>query len=107
MKIRNWMTPDPITVRPETPLMDAQKIMAEKKIRRLPVVNKKGKVVGLLTRRNVIEAMPSEATTLSVHEMHTLLEKITVGEVMVTDPITVGVDKGHVAAFVPIARLAR
>lgn len=89
MKIRNWMTPDPITVRPETPLMDAQKIMAEKKIRRLPVVNKRGKVVGLLTRRNVIEAMPSEATTLSVHEMHALLEKVTVGEVMVKDPITV------------------
>jgi len=89
MKIRNWMSPDPITVTPDMLLMDAQKIMAEKKIRRLPVVDKKGRLVGLLTRHHIIEAMPSGATTLSVHEMRGLLDKVTVGEVMQKDPETV------------------
>ena len=90
MKIRNWMTPNPLTVTPETLLMDAKKLMATNNIRRLPVVDKKGRLVGLLTRHLIIEAMPSGATTLSVHELHYLLEKLTVGEVMQKDPLTVG-----------------
>lgn len=92
MKIRNWMTPNPLTVTPETLLMDAKKLMATNNIRRLPVVDKKGRLVGLLTRHLIIEAMPSGATTLSVHELHYLLEKLTVGEVMQKDPLTVGPD---------------
>lgn len=89
MRIRNWMTPNPLTVTPDTLLMDAKKLMATNNIRRLPVVDKKGRLVGLLTRHLIIEAMPSGATTLSVHELHYLLEKLTVGEVMQKDPITV------------------
>lgn len=90
MRIKNWMTPDPITVHPDTPLRQAQKLMAEKQIRRLPVVDKKGRLVGLLTSRHVIEAMPSAATSLSVHELHALWDRLTVGEVMQKDPLTVG-----------------
>jgi acetoin utilization protein AcuB len=93
MKIRNWMTPNPLTVTPDTLLMDAKKLMATNNIRRLPVVDKKGRLVGLLTRHLIIEAMPSGATTLSVHELHYLLEKLTVGEVMQKDPLTVGPDE--------------
>lgn len=92
MRIRNWMTPNPLTVTPDTLLMDAKKLMATNNIRRLPVVDKKGRLVGLLTRHLIIEAMPSGATTLSVHELHYLLEKLTVGEVMQKDPITVAPD---------------
>ncbi len=86
------MTPNPLTVTPDTLLMDAKKLMATNNIRRLPVVDKKGRLVGLLTRHLIIEAMPSGATTLSVHELHYLLEKLTVGEVMQKDPITVAPD---------------
>ena len=92
MRIRNWMTPNPLTVTSDTLLMDAKKLMATNNIRRLPVVDKKGRLVGLLTRHLIIEAMPSGATTLSVHELHYLLEKLTVGEVMQKDPLTVGPD---------------
>lgn len=90
MKIKNWMTPDPITVPPDTPIMDAQKIMAENKIRRLPVLDKKGRVLGIVTMRNIIEASPSEATTLSVYELNYLLSKLTVDQVMSKDPILAG-----------------
>ncbi|MCB2191474.1 MAG: CBS domain-containing protein [Deltaproteobacteria bacterium] len=92
MKIRNWMTPNPLTATPDNLLMDAKKFMATNNIRRLPVVDKKGRLVGMLTRHLIIEAMPSGATTLSVHELHYLLEKLTVGEVMQKDPLTVGPD---------------
>jgi len=90
MKIRHWMTPDPVTVTPDTPLKDAQRLMAAKKIRRLPVVDKKGRLKGMITRRHILGAMPSEATTLSVHEIYALLDKLTVGDVMTKELKTVG-----------------
>jgi acetoin utilization protein AcuB len=75
------MTRDPVVVTPETLIMDARKKMDEFKIHHLPVV-KKGKLVGILTRRKLLEASPSSATTLSMHELSYVLAKMTVGEVM-------------------------
>ncbi|MBF0528871.1 MAG: CBS domain-containing protein [Deltaproteobacteria bacterium] len=89
MKIRHWMTPNPITVTPDTLIIDAKAIMKEHKIRRLPVVDKKGKLVGLVTYRHIIEASPSQATSLSIHELNYLILKLTVQDVMRKDPITV------------------
>ncbi|MEW6262855.1 MAG: CBS and ACT domain-containing protein [Thermodesulfobacteriota bacterium] len=88
MKIKHWMTPDPITVAPDTLIIDAKKIMKEKHIRRLPVVDK-GKLVGIVTYRNIIEASPSAATSLSIHELNYLILKLQVKDVMHKDPITV------------------
>lgn len=88
MKIKNWMTSNPITVKPNTPVMEASKIMKEHGIRRLPVV-KGDKVVGIVTHRNLIEAAPSAATTLSIHELNYLIAKLEVKEVMQKDPICV------------------
>ena len=62
--------------------------MREKSIRRLPVVDK-GKLVGLVTYRNIIEASPSAATSLSVHELNYLILKLTVKDVMAKKPISV------------------
>lgn len=92
MKVRNWMTPNPITVSPDTPILDAQKLMNDNKIRRLPVVDKKGRILGIVTLRNILEAKPSEATTLSVHEMQYLVSKLTVSHVMRKDVFTVSPD---------------
>ncbi|KAG2488430.1 hypothetical protein HYH03_012937 [Edaphochlamys debaryana] len=55
-KIKDVMTPDPFTVRPETNLNDATAILITKKIRRLPVVNADGKLVGILSRGNIVKA---------------------------------------------------
>lgn len=91
MRIRDWMTRDPVIVTPETLLVDARKKMDDLKIHYLPVV-KKGKLVGMLTRRKVLEASPSSATTLSMHELSYLLAKMTVADVMVKDPVWVTPD---------------
>ncbi|MGQ9653827.1 MAG: CBS domain-containing protein [Thermodesulfobacteriota bacterium] len=91
MRVRDWMTRDPIVVTPDTLLMEARKKMDEYKIHHLPVV-KKGKLVGILTRRNLLEASPSSATSLSIHELSYLLAKMTVGEVMKKDVVWVAPD---------------
>jgi acetoin utilization protein AcuB len=88
MLIRNWMTRDPITVEPDTPMMDAEHIMKENKIRGLPVVKGK-KLVGIVTDRDIKAASPSAATTLDMHELLYLLAKIKVKEIMTKDPITI------------------
>jgi len=88
MYVKDWMTTDPVVVSPETPILEAQRIMRQRKIRRLPVV-KGSKLVGIVTYRDIIEASPSSATTLSIHELHYLLSKLTVGEIMAKELVVV------------------
>jgi acetoin utilization protein AcuB len=69
--------------------MEAAKLMKEHGIRRLPVVKEHDKVVGLVTHRNILEASPSAATSLSIHELNYLVSRLEVREIMHSDPITV------------------
>lgn len=91
MKIRDIMTKNPITVDSETLVLDAQKIMKENNIRRLPVVDK-GKLVGIITKHDLLEAAPSPATSLSIHELNYLLSKMKVKEIMKKNPVTLSPD---------------
>lgn len=88
MLIRNWMTRDPVTVEPDTSMLDAEHIMKENKIRRLPVM-KGGKLVGILTEHDLKAASASSATTLDVHELMYLLARVKVREIMTKEPITI------------------
>ena len=99
MKVKHWMTKDPITVSPETLAVEAQKIMKENKIRRLPVVDK-GKLVGMVTFRNLIEAAPSSASSLSIHELNYLIMKIKVKDLMKKKVITVSPEDTVIEAIV-------
>ncbi len=98
MRIRDFMTKNPITVDSETLVLDAQKIMRENNIRRLPVVDK-GKLVGIVTQHDLLMAAPSPATSLSVHELHYLLAKMKIKEIMKKNPITVSPDTTFEEAF--------
>ena len=86
--VREWMTPNPICVPPETTLPEAHRLMDEHRIRRLLVV-KAGKLVGIVTRGDIRGAEPSEATSLSVWELNYLLSELTLNRVMTRDPITI------------------
>jgi acetoin utilization protein AcuB len=77
-----WMTDKVVTVTPEMPILDAREVMKKHNIRRLPVVNKKGKLVGLVTQGDIQEAGPSDATTLSIWELNYLLARTTVEQIM-------------------------
>lgn len=92
MLVGERMTRNPIVIREDTPLDEAMKTMRDNKIRRLPVVNEKGALVGIVSERDLLYASPSPATSLSVYELHYLLSKITVAEVMTTKVVTVTED---------------
>jgi acetoin utilization protein AcuB len=85
------MTKNPITIDSETLVLDAQKIMKENNIRRLPIVDK-GKLVGIITQHDLLEASPSPATSLSIHELNYLLAKMKVKEIMKKNPLTLTPD---------------
>jgi len=91
MRIKDVMTKNPITGDSETLVVDAQKMMKENNIRRLPVVDK-GKLVGLVTQHDLLMASPSPATSLSIHELNYLLSKMKVKEVMRKNPETLAPD---------------
>ncbi len=87
MRIRDIMTENPITVDAETPVIDAQRIMKEKNIRRL-CVTKNEKLIGIVTNHDLLKASPSPATSLSIWEINYLWGKMKVSDVMNKNPIT-------------------
>ncbi|MCZ7546793.1 MAG: CBS domain-containing protein [Anaerolineae bacterium] len=86
--VQDWMTCELITITSHTLLPEAKRLMQEKGIRRLPVVDE-GKLVGIVTWGDIREAWASDATSLSVFELETLLVALPVCEVMTPNPITV------------------
>jgi len=91
MRVRDFMQTEVITTDIHTPIMAALDTMQQNKIKRLPVT-RKGKFVGLVTRAMIRDASPSEATSLSIHELNYLISKMTVGDIMVKDPMTISPD---------------
>jgi acetoin utilization protein AcuB len=81
-----------ITIYPETSMQDALELMRKERVRRLPVVNKRGQMVGIVTEKDLFKASPSEATTLSVWEVRELLRKVKVEEIMTSDVVSVDED---------------
>ena len=88
MFVRDRMSSPSVTITPDTPFQDALKLMHEHHFRRLPVIDKQGKLVGIVSERDLLYASPSPATSLNVWEMHYLLSKIQVREIMTKDVIT-------------------
>jgi len=88
MLVGERMTKRPITTHPDTPIDDALKLMRDSKVRRLPVLDKDSKLVGIITEKDLLYVSPSPATSLSVHELHYLISKIKVGDVMAKDVVT-------------------
>lgn len=91
MLIHDWMAKDVLTVDENTSLMRATRIMKENSIRRLPVVSH-GKLIGIITDRDVKDASPSKTTSLDVHELYYLLSEMKVKDVMTPNPLTLSGD---------------
>ena len=92
MLVRERMTHHPITVGPDTSLHDALRIMREERVRRLPVLDERGKLVGIVLEKDLLYASPSPATSLSVYEINYLISRIKVRDLMARDVITVAED---------------
>jgi acetoin utilization protein AcuB len=89
MLVGERMSHPVITVHPDTPMQEALNMMRMERIRRLPVVDSRGKLVGIVSQTDLLQASPSDAVSLSVWELNYLLSKLTVGEIMTREVITV------------------
>ena len=91
MLVKNWMSKNVITIGVDNSMQDATSILKQHRIRILPVV-KKGKLVGIITDRDLKRASASDATTLEVHELLYLLMTIKIKDIMTRNPIAVPLD---------------
>jgi acetoin utilization protein AcuB len=89
MLVGKRMTPNPITIKPDTSVTDALNLMRERRVRRLPVVDGRGQLVGIVSDSDLLYASPSPVTSLSVWEIHSLLNRLKVDQVMTRAVITV------------------
>jgi acetoin utilization protein AcuB len=87
MLVVDVMTKDVITVKKDTPVLDALKIMQDKKIRRLPVLDDKGKLVGLVTQRR-LESLKPQAGVPLLWQIGNLVSRTVVGDVMRKQVVT-------------------
>jgi acetoin utilization protein AcuB len=92
MLVKNRMTSDPVTISPGASYSEAFDLIRESEFRHLPVVDKKGKLVGIVAETDLLHASPSSATTLSIYELNYLLANLLVEEVMSSPAITVADD---------------
>lgn len=86
MLVGNWMSTEPVTAPPDTSMMRAAKLMKDKGVRSLSIVDDAGLLLGIVTDRDIKEASPSQATTLDVHELYYLLSEIRVKDIMTARP---------------------
>jgi len=100
MLVRERMSTKPVTIAADVSITEALRVMRQNQVRRLPVLDKEGNMVGIVSEKDLLYAAPSPATSLSIYEMHDLLSRLPVSELMTTDLITVTPD-------VPLEEAAR
>jgi acetoin utilization protein AcuB len=92
MLVGERMSRPVITIHPDLPIQEALNEMRREGIRRFPVVDKRGRLVGIVSERDLLHASPSDATSLSIFELNYLISRITVSEVMTEEVMTVTED---------------
>jgi acetoin utilization protein AcuB len=98
--VRERMSTKPVTITADMPITEALRVMRQSQVRRLPVLNPNGQLVGIVSEKDLLYASPSPATSLSIYEMHYMLSRLLVSELMVKDVITITPD-------VPVEEAAR
>jgi acetoin utilization protein AcuB len=89
MLVGDWMSTNVVTAPGDISMIKAGRIMRERHIRRLPVVDKDGKLMGIVSERDLKAASPSSATTLDVYEMTYLLSEMKIKSIMTKDPLSI------------------
>jgi len=89
MLVKDHMTTKVITIAPSTSVSDALNLVRINKIRRLPVIDREGKLIGIVSEKDLLYASPSPATSLSVYEIGYLLSKLKVEDIMTRTVISV------------------
>ncbi len=82
MRVKNRMTPNPVVATLKTNYNEALSLMKQNHIQHLPIVDEKGKPVGIVTRDIMLRAAPSPVTTLNVFEISSFLDNVTMESIM-------------------------
>jgi acetoin utilization protein AcuB len=88
MLVRERMSTQPVTITADVPITEALRVMRQNQVRRLPVLDEGGGLIGIVSEKDLLYASPSPATSLSIYEMHYMLARLKVTELMTPDPIT-------------------
>jgi len=92
MLVKERMSYPVITVHPDMPIMDALDLMKKEHIRRFPVIDKRGHLVGIVSNEDILHAAPSDASSLNVWEVNYLISKIIIKMVMTPNVVTIDED---------------
>ena len=93
MIVSKFMTRNPVFIRPDVSLSEARQIMDKEQVGHLPVLDKNNTLVGLITKKDLLKAGPSPATSLDMYEISYLLSKLTVEKIMEKNVVTVAADE--------------
>ena len=93
MQVKDRMTHSLVTVTPDTPVSEALNVMRQNKVRRMPVLDKHDRLVGIVAEKDLLYASPSPATSLNVYEIGYLLSKLKVKEIMTRNVVTITEDQ--------------
>ena len=86
--VATWMTKNPVTINQDASIIEAIHLMKEKGVRRLPVMVE-GRLAGIITDRMIKDYAPGKATSLDTWEVHYLLSRTPIKDVMNASPYTV------------------
>jgi len=92
MLVRERMSTKPVTITADMSITEALRVMRQNQVRRLPVLDNEDRMVGIVSEKDLLYASPSPATSLSIYEMHYLLSRLRVTELMTADVVTVTPD---------------
>lgn len=92
MLVGERMTRNPVTILDTASIDDGLHVMRQRKVRRLPVIDDSGQMIGIVSDKDLLHAAPSPATSLSVYELHYLLSKLSIKQVMSRPVISVTTD---------------
>jgi acetoin utilization protein AcuB len=89
MLVKDRMTPNPICGKPDLAVTEIQELMRTKKFRHLPIIDRNDNLVGLVTQRSLLKALPSDVSGFSRFEISYLLAKVKAKDVMTKEIITI------------------
>ena len=92
MLVRERMSTKPVTIAADVPITEALRVMRQNQVRRLPVLDENGELIGIVSEKDLLYASPSPATSLSIYEMHYMLSRLQVTELMTPNPVTITPD---------------
>jgi acetoin utilization protein AcuB len=90
--VRDLMTREPITVKASAKLRDAVELVMVRRIRHIPVLDEGGKLVGIITDRDVKRSLPSPLSAIAAEEYEMILDDTDIGRIMTREPATIGVE---------------